>query len=694
MAWHQRTTILLTLAVWLAAAAAESVRADDRPAEPRPPEANINPPKPVPPKPKPAAPQNGRRLSDVSLEELMNIEVSSVSRKEQKLNQTAAAVYVVTQEDIRRSGANSIPEALRMVPGLQVAQIDGSKWAISARGFAGRFANKMLVLIDGRSVYNMLYSGVFWEQNDIVLEDVDRIEVIRGPGATMWGANAVNGVINIITKTAKQTQGNLVSTSVGNVEQPSVAARHGGRIGNRAHYRTYTKYSNRGNMRQADGSSAYDGWNSVRGGGRVDFEINSRDSFTAQADLFRTTARQSYYENFPLISFSPVNRYDTGHSGAFVSARWRRVVSERSDFAVQAYYDSRNFRDYMGAADLNTVDVDFQHRFHLSARHELLWGGGYRLSQTNLRTIGNRFRFDPPDRIDNLASTFIQDDVGLIPDRLILSVGSKFLHNSYTGFEVQPSLRLMYLATARQSLWAAASRAVRTPSRADHGAHVEYSVPGAAIPTTGLILGDPHIGSESVLAYEAGYRNQLNKYVSLDVAGFYNIYSHLNELRPLPPYFATEPVRQLVLPALFTHSRSGRTYGLELATTFSPAARWKWHANYSWLRRPVGNLDALSLANFELSAPTHQVQVRSSLDLTRRLSLDSSLYYVDALRGIGVPAYVRLDTRLGWRVSEQLELSVLGQNLLDDRHLEFRSEDFALSTEIRRAFLIRLLWLF
>ncbi len=659
------------------------------------PEAKLDPPAAPGPQKASGRAKPSRQLSDISLEELMNIEVSSVGRKDQKLNQAAAAVFVVTQEDIRRSGATSVPEALRMVPGLQVAQIDGSKWAISARGFAGRFSNKMLVLIDGRSVYNMLYSGVYWEQDDVMMEDIDRIEVIRGPGATMWGANAVNGVINIITKSSRETQGNLVSTSAGNIDRPSVSARHGGRVGDRLTYRTYTRYFNRADMATPEGSNAYDGWNTLRGGARVDFEINSRDSFTAQGDVFRATTRQSIYNTFPLVGIAPPVRGETTHSGGFGLARWRRVISSRSDMAVQAYYDSRSFTELFGGADLHTADLDFQHRIAFSRRHEVVWGGGYRFSYSRVRPQSGQVTFDPTRRNDHLSSAFVQDNIGLIPERLILTVGSRFQHNSYTGFEVQPSLRLIYLATPHQSLWAAASRAVRTPSRADRGLRVEYALPGAPAGTIGLLAGDNTVGSEGVLSYEAGYRYQPFKRFSFDLAAFYSRYDHLKDLRIGTPYFETSPVRRLVVPTLFAHTRKGRSQGAEIATTFSPASRWRWTANYSWIGIRFASSPLMTAnSNFERSAPRHQVQLRSALDLTRKVSFDTSLYYVSALQGLGVPAYTRLDTRLAWRLSEQFELSVLGQNLLDNRHPEFRPEDYVVASQIRRAFLIRLLWLF
>ncbi len=641
-----------------------------------------------------AKPRAGARLADVSLEDLMNIEVSSVGRKDQKLSQAAAAVFVITQEDIRRSGAGSVPEALRMVPGLQVAQIDGSKWAISARGFAGRFSNKMLVLIDGRSVYNVLYSGVYWEQNDLMVEDIERIEVVRGPGATMWGANAVNGVINIITRNAGDTQGNLISTSAGNVDRPSVSVRHGGRIGDRAAYRAYSKYFDRGAMATPAGRPAYDGWSALRGGARVDFEINSRDSFTAQGDVFRASTRESVFNTFPLNGLTPPVESGSRQSGGFALARWRRVFSSRSGMALQAYFNSVTLHETMGTASLRTADVDFQHRIAFSNRHEVVWGGGYRHSFSGIVPKANA-RFDPPRRYDHLASAFAQDNISLVPDKLVFTIGSKFQHNSFTGLEVQPSARLIYMASPRHSLWTAVSRAVRTPSRADHDVRIEFPLPGAAFGATGLLAGDPSLGSEIVLSYEAGYRNQVTRHFSFDLAAFHSVYGNLKELRPGAPYFQTSPVQRLVVPTTFAHSRGARSTGAEIATTFSPVRRWRWNANYSWMRlhfdpRPAVMADT----DFAGSSPRHQVQLRSSADLTRKVSFDTSLYYVSALEGLGIPAYARLDARLAWRLSEQFELSFLGQNLLDSRHPEFQSEDYILASQIRRAFLIKLLWTF
>lgn len=641
------------------------------------------------------AQSSGPGLSDISLEELMNIEVSSVSRKQQKLSEAAAAVYVITGDDIRRSGAGSIPEALRMAPGLQVAQIDANKWAVSARGFSGRSSNKMLVLIDGRSVYNLLYYGVYWDQNDVLLEDVDRIEVIRGPGATMWGANAVNGVINIITKSSQETQGALISSSVGNLDRPSAAFRVGGRAGERVTYRTYTKYTKRGNMATASGADAHDGWNSLRGGGRVDWEINGRDSFTAQGDVYRGTANESAYDTFPLVGIRPAVPVQVRTSGGFGMARWNRVLSERSTLAVQAFVDRQRRREWLGGADLLTADVEFQHRLSFANRHDLMWGGGYRHSLSRAEIVpGSRFRLDPLRRNDHLFSVFVQDEITLVPDQLLLTIGSKFQHNSYTGLEIQPSLRVAYLPSPQQALWGAVSRAVRTPSRAESDLYVEYPLPGGPTAAVGRLTGNPNNRSEAVVSYEAGYRNQPWKHVSVDLAGFYSVYTHLIGAQALAPEFQLSPVRRLVVPSMFTGGDSARTWGAEIAATISPIPKWKLHANYTWMNLRYVNrrsqVVGLDPAN---SAPRGQVQLRSGVDLSRRLNWDGAVYYVSALGG-SVPSYVRLDTRLGWRLTEQLELSVVGQNLLDGRHLEFLPEDYVLASQIRRAFLVRLLWIF
>jgi iron complex outermembrane receptor protein len=602
--------------------------------------------------------REARDLTQISLEELMNIEVTSVSRKEQKLSQTAAAVYVVTQEDIRRSGVTNIPEVLRMVPGLQVARIDSNKWAISSRGFNGRFANKMLVLIDGRSIYTSLYSGVYWDQYDVLLEDVERIEVIRGPGATMWGANAVNGVINIITKSAKDTQGTLITTGTGNEDKASVAVRHGGKHGDKVYYRTYTKYFNRSHLLTESGQAAHDNWDSARSGGRLDWEISDRDFLTIHGDLFKGESRQTIYPNYPVTLWGPPVKDSVGSSGGYALARWERRFSDRSDMALQCYFNDESRNEGFGRGVLRTLDFDFQHRVAASSRHDLMWGLGYRLVASHIG--GGKASFVPSSRTDNLYSTFLQDDIFLVGDRLMLTVGSKFQHNAYSGSEIQPGVRLLWTPNSRQGLWGAVSRAVRTPSRFDHDLRLDFQMPPDIAPgVIGRLMGSKDFQSEAVVSYEAGYRHQLTSRFAVDFAGFYSVYDRL--------------------------------------LTFEQRSLFFDMTHYTWLRllqdKEVFNPGAPVL-NEEGDIPRHQLQFRSNLDVTPTVSFDTAVYYVSALPAIDIPSYVRLDTRFGWRFTKQTEMSIGLQNLLDDRHPEFRPEDYSVISEAKRSAYVKLTWRF
>jgi iron complex outermembrane receptor protein len=639
-------------------------------------------------------PGKPRDLTALSLEELMNIEVTSVSKKEQKLSQAAAAVYVITQEDIRRSGATSIPEALRMAPGLQVARINGSKWAISARGFNGQFANKLLVLIDGRSVYTPLFSGVYWDVQDTLLEDIDRIEVIRGPGATMWGANAVNGVINIITKAASQTQGGLVSAGGGTEERGFGGLRYGGPLGPNAHYRLYAKYSKRNHLLTESGLGASDGWDAVRGGFRMDLNLSGHDSLTLQGDLYRNQEAQRLDQVSLSPPFQHSLRDDYQPAGGNVLARWRHS-SKGSEMTLQFYHDRTRREDALLGDALATTDVDFQHRFSLAARHELLWGAGYRLTSEQ---ISNRltFSFSPDRRRDSLYSAFVQDEIALVEDRLRLVVGSKFEHNPFSGLEIQPTAQLAWSPHARHAAWTSVSRAVRTPSPGDQNVRINLSAWAGAGGITNLLalLGNRDFRSEDLLAWELGYRLQATARVSLDLASFYNSYDEVRSFRLGAPFLEQVPAPLHVLvPGYFGNQSKARSHGLEVAANWTPIGGWRWSAGYTGLalrlRHPPTGMDTSML---EGDSPAHQVNLRSYLDLSRTLQWDSALYYVSALSKLHVPAHTRLDTRLGWRATSELEVSVSLQNLLDNRHPEFVPEGTSRMTEIGRSVYGKVTW--
>ena len=643
-----------------------------------------------------ARPVAAKDLTELSIEDLMSVEVTTVSRKAQRLTDSTAAVFVISAEDIRRSGVTSIPEALRMVPGLEVARISANAWAITARGFNGRFANKLLVLMDGRSVYSPIYSGVYWDVQDTLLEDVDRIEVIRGPGASLWGANAVNGVINIITRPASQTQGGMVTGGIGTEERGFGALRYGGAIGDAAHYRAYVKYFDRDNSQNLQGGEAHDGWDIARGGGRIDWQMSDRDELTVQGDFYDgevgnegTAFSLSPPYLIPIIEASQV-------SGGNLLGRWNRWLSSSSDLAFQVFYDRTEREYYIFGETRDTVDVDFQHRFGLGRRQELLWGLGYRMTRGDLDTT-EAVQFDDDDRRDQLFSFFVQDDITLLPERLYLTIGSKFENNDYTGFEIQPNIRMLWRADDRNTFWSAVSRAVRTPGVAEHDTQlIQQVIPGTPI-TEISFQGDDDFRSETLIAYEAGYRVQPHERFSADLALFYNQYDHLRTIEPGTPYLDGSPPH-VVAPYMAGNLMEGYTYGLEFAVDYFPLDGWRLQGAYTYLKmhlkRKEGSLDTTAVLS-EGDIPRHQVSIRSTLDLPKGFELDLWLRCVDDLPTQSVSAYWNMDARIGWRPTPSWAFSLVGQNLFDSSHQEFDPEIIDLSaSEIERGFYFKATWHF
>lgn len=632
----------------------------------------------------------GSGLAGASLEELMNMEISSVARKRQKISHTAAAVFVITQEDIARSGAVSLPEVLRLAPGLQVARIDGSKWAISARGFNGRFANKMLVLIDGRSVYTPLYSGTYWDQNDILLEDIDRIEVIRGPGATTWGANAVNGVINIITKPASATAGGLATVSAGPGDDQYAAVRFGGRAGKRVHYRLFGRLSRAAGFESVAGDSAFD---TQRAGGRVEWAINSRDTLTVHADGYRGDSAQTVSESLTYLGPLRPKAERIGMDGGYAQVQWRRA-GERSEAALQWYANSEQRHEGAGDLRFRTVDFDYQHRYGVSRRHDVIWGAGLRHTADDIRLASGGYSVQPPTRTTGLASSFVQDDISLIRDKLIFTVGSKFLDQQYSGFDWQPGVRLLWAPDNRNSVWTSVTRAVRTPSRRDQDISFEFALPAALAPpgTFARYQGSRDFGSEAVVSVEAGYRHQIGERFSIDLALFRSGYSRLQSFRPGGPVFQIRPSPKITIPLLAVNDGRARTLGGELAVQWRVTRRFRLSGSHSYLSLSTPESRSLFGGAAISRDPRHQIQGRASWDLSRRVSFDAFVFNAARLTGAAVPGWTRADARLAWRFRPEWEISAGGRNLLDSRHLEFQPEDFVIASEVRRSAYVRLTW--
>jgi iron complex outermembrane recepter protein len=626
-------------------------------------------------------PQNVPDVTTLSVEDLMNMQVTSVSKHKQKLGDAAAAVFVLTQEDIRRSGATSIPEALRLVPGLEVARIDENKWAIGSRGFNGRFDNKLLVLIDGRSVYTPLFSGVYWNIQDVMLEDLDRIEVIRGPGATLWGANAVDGVINIITKPAASTQSGVVTAGGGTEERGSGSARYGSNFGDNTHYRVYGKYFDWGPSNYANGATANDGWNALRGGFRADWTPAGPNSLTFEGDLYRSNYNETLTVPSLTAPYSNTLPNSGVYSGGNILGRWNHAT-EGGSMSLQMYFDNTTTVDNSLFVDhQNTFDIDFQDGFHVGDSHQLVWGLGYRAIDD-----GNDPSFTVslmPNHVSlNLFSAFVQDQITLVDNRLKLTLGSKFEHNTFTGFEIEPNARLLWTLTPNQSIWTAVSRAVRTPALTEEGLRLNSQVippgiPGnpAPFPAVVAVFGSPQFNSEDLLAYELGYRVQATSNVSFDIATFYNNYSNLRSAEPGIPFVEGSPApTDIVVPLVAENRMSGGTYGVELFADWKVLPKWRVTGSYSYLQMDIhknSNSQDPTADNPNGSSPRHQWYVRSSADLPKHFDLDTTLRFVDRLPSLNLPSYYSVDAHLGWRPVRNLELSIGGQNLLDDQHLEF-----------------------
>jgi iron complex outermembrane recepter protein len=595
-----------------------------------------------------------QQLKKLTLEELMDVEVTSVSRTPEKLRDASAAIQVITGAEIERSGAFTLPETLRLASNLQVAQKNPHDWGISARGFNAALANKLLVMIDGRSVYTPLFSGVFWDVQDTFLADIDRIEVVSGPGGTLWGANAVNGVINVITKSAKDTPGLMIATGGGTELRDFASVRAGAQVGPEAYLRVYGKFFDRDAAVMANGVAAPDSWSMRRGGFRFDAGLWSSSNLTLQGDV---------YSGSEYIVTGGIQQI----SGGNVLGRWAHRLGRDSEVSLKVYFDRTHLVDPVTnqfgptqplTDDLDTGDVDFQHQFHLGEQHGIVWGLGYRLTRDRVQNANNT-AFLPADLDRHLMSFFLQDEIQLTRT-LALTLGSKMEHNDYTGFEYEPSGRLRWQATSEQMWWGAVSRAVRMPARYDRDIFQPKPPPV-------VVSGNKNFVSETLLAYELGYRAQLGPRWSTSVSGYYNQYDHLRSFGP-----ASGTTR----PVFLANNLDADTYGAEWSATYEVTSDWRLRAGYNYLQEHVrikpGEQDLFGGQN-EVSDPKHQASLRSSLDLGRAVTLDLAGRWVDQLQTTSgvVPSYGELDGRVGWRLSDQCEFSVVGQNLLHAHHPEF-----------------------
>lgn len=631
---------------------------------------------------------NGLDLSDLSLEELMNLEVTTANRQAQPLAETAAAIFVISNEDIKQSGVTTLADALRMAPGVQVAKSSSHTWAISIRGFNDRFSNKLLVLMDGRTLYNPLHSGVTWEVQDMILEDIDRIEVIRGPGAAMWGANAVNGVINIITKKSKDTLGTLVTAASGNVERFHGQARYGGTIGETSNYRLYGKYLNRDGGENKTPIPGEDSWDMSQGGFRLDHSLSTKSELTLQGDLYKAQLDEMTFVATPTKNVTDMRGYH-------LLGQWQYSVTENNNLQATLYYDTTTMDSIIGDEDRDTIDFDFQHIFPLGDIQSITWGVSYRHTSDELEGSPQIMILHEDSRHDNLYSAFFQDELSLFHPNLTFSIGSKFEHNDYTGFEIQPSIRGNWLPTDNQSLWMAISRAVRTPSRYEHDGLINIPLP--ADPATGMpqlkvIQSNTDFKSEDLVAYEAGYRHIANRKTSYDFALFYNDYNELKTSEPgAPRVVSTLFGDTLVHPYLLENKLSGYTYGGEVVANYLPLDWWRLQGVYSYLEMHLKNdpdSGASNAEEIEDESPQSQFSLRSFMKFPHDLSLNLWLRYV----GTGnTDSYWDGDVRVAWSPLEHIELSLVGQNLFHESHKELEQSSYlSLNTEVKRSVYLKL----
>ena len=633
-------------------------------------------------------------LMGMSLKELTKIEVTSVSKKSEKASEAPAAIYVLTQDDIKRTGANSIPEALRVVPGLHVSRIDSHKWAVGVRGLSADFSNKLLVLIDGRSVYNPLFSGVLWEEQSTPLEDVERIEVIRGPGATLWGANAVNGIINVITKSANDTTGTIATLGGGNFERGYAYARSGGKIDEDTNVRAYAQYTDNGHSRKKPSATVTNGdreddWTMQRVGFRADGKNNS-DDFTLQGDAY-VGQRDEPFEELPVSGAALTQAdQDTHHmKGANIIGKYSYAYSPDSKADLQMYYDYSSRKFDILEYEIHTFDLDFQNTINLDERNEFIWGVGYRAVH-DLFNDSNFVRLtrDEESQTTNLFSGFIQDKYAVIPNELYLTVGSKIEHNTYTGVEIQPNARFTWLPDEDQTVWGAVTRAVRTPSQSERTfTQIIATVnnPGLGYPFQAAEF-DNKFDSEDVISYELGYRIQPQDNLSLDATAFLSQYDNLRTTE-----VAIGPLTGDILVHLSPRNKAeALSKGFELSAKWDPTSDWNLTGSYSYIDLDV-NLDASSTdstgltANLEKEVPNQMVNLLSTYKLFDGLMMDNNFYYVDDLKAYSIKNYLRFDTQLRYEAAEGIDVALIGQNLLDTQHQEFRASRYNRVSEIPRS---------
>ncbi|MDR3698149.1 MAG: TonB-dependent receptor [Candidatus Sulfopaludibacter sp.] len=643
-----------------------------------------------------AAGQNS--LADASLEQLLNTRVTSVSKREAKLGRSAAAVFVISAEDIRRSGAANLPDVLRMAPGVDVQQVDASIWAISIRGFNSRYSNKVLVMVDGRSIYTPTFAGVYWDNQDLPLEDIDRIEVIRGPGATLWGANAVNGVISILTKSAKATQGGLIAAGGGSNTRTLDTAQFGGKAGPAGAYRIYGRFLDVGNLAMPGGDPAYDRWSGVHGGFRSDWDLSPHDALMVEGDLFVNREHETVRSGWIPSASQTLVRQQFDSSGGSLLARWTHSPESGVQTSVQAYYDSYRRTEFGGAEKVRSFDVEFQQHVSLGSRQEIVWGLGYRGSPSSL-TAGPALSLSPASRTDTLWSVFLEDEIRLTGS-LSLTLGGRLEHGPYAGWEDEPGARLAWSpGSGRNTIWLSAAKADHLPSRTDTGIQVDLQSALVAPNVLQVVrlYGNPRLNDEEMRDYEAGYRARISDDLTADIATFLSCYRHLETYEPGTVSVTPGSPVLVMLPMTFENLSRGVDYGGEVSLNWTPAKRWRIRPSYSYLHATMSlepSSHGATSASIATGFPQNQFQIHSWFNLSRKTEFDQSVYYTARLPGSSIPGHTRLDVRLARRIGENVEVSLVGQNLLRPRTLEFGDAESTIGTEALRSVFGRIAWSF
>jgi iron complex outermembrane receptor protein len=633
-------------------------------------------------------------LFDLSIEELGQLQVTSVSRRSESLNQAAASIYVITAEDIRRSGVTSIPEALRLAPGVEVARNGASEWTISIRGFSSDLSNKLLVLIDGRSVYSPLFAGVFWDAQDVLMADVERIEVISGPGGTIWGANAVNGVINIITHSADDTAGGLVDVSGGDEEQ-AAAFRYGWDISESIDARAFVKTFERDSTERVTGEDAFDDWEMAHAGFALNWRPTADDRINVRANAYDGEEHALVRGDFTLGTLPQMDIPGVVDlSGHNVVARWRRDLAQDANWRLQFYFDHTD-RQIPGSFNeaRDTYDLEFQHDLENIGRHDLIWGAGLRSSSDD---IGNTTfaTFVPASRSDQTFSAFLQDRIEIRDERLFVTLGSKFEENDYTGSEFQPSASVTWLPGGGQTVWGSVAHAVRIPARLNTDLRLiaPLSLPTVPLPIFFTVSGNPNYKSEDLMAFEAGYRVQVGENLSFDAALFNNEYDHLQTQEGMPPIVVPGPSPYLLFQLMLQNQLEADSRGGSLAVNWQPLTWLRLQMHYARLNLDLqvkpGSVDA-NAVNVAGNSPENQIGVHAFLELPNDFSLYAGTRYVDDLPNQGVPSYTSLDLSLGWEPTERLRVSFTVNNANDERRLEFGEGRY-----IERRSLLKAVWEF